>query len=365
MSPEHGTRNSEPRTRNSESETRNSELGTRNSACAVLRAEDLVKYFPVTQGTFVWSRSFVRAVDGVNLYLRQGEVLGLVGESGCGKTTIGRMLARLLEPTRGRIVLQDAPAGAAREDRKESGGRPGRRERLSFHRRVQMVFQDPYSSLNPRMTAGAIVAEGLEIHGLARGKAKWDRVAQLFRETELDADSLRRYPHEFSGGQRQRIGIARALAIEPRIIIADEPVSALDVSIQAQILALLERLQQERGLSYVFISHDLSVVAHISHRVAVMYLGRIVETGTRDQVFFDPLHPYTQALLKAAPKPDPSRKGQRVILQGETPSPAAPPPGCHFHPRCPKRFEGCDVFDPRLTEYKEGHHVACRLYENE
>lgn len=321
----------------------------------VLLVQHLTKFFPIKRGFFGREVAQVRAVDDVSFYLRPQETLGLVGESGCGKTTTGRLILQLIRPTRGEVNLLGS----------ENLADLSNRELLPFRRKMQMIFQDPYSSLNPRMTVGSIIGEALTIHKLARGRQKTERVQQLLREVGLNPGSMKRFPHEFSGGQRQRIGIARALAVEPQVIIADEPVSALDVSIQSQIINLLQRLQQERGISFVFIAHDLSVVGHISHRVAVMYLGKLAEIGPKLDLFERPLHPYTQALLAAVPKPDPNKRGPRAILQGDVPSPVNPPSGCPFHPRCPYRFEPCDRVIPRLKKHDEGHYVACHLYDPE
>ena len=314
-----------------------------------LEVRDLVKHFPVRGGLLKRQRNVVRAVDGVSFAVRRGETLGIVGESGCGKSTLGRVAMKLLEPTAGRILIGGADVthlapGAMWEHR----------------RRIQLVFQDPYSSLNPRLSAGTIVGEPLENFGLARGSEKDERVAQLFRRVGLRPEAMRKYPHEFSGGQRQRLGIAKALAVNPDIIVADEPVSALDVSVQAQVLNLLIDLQDEYRLTYLFISHDLGVMRHVSHRIAVMYLGRIVELTDKRTLFSRPLHPYTEALLAAAPIPDPTkRKARRRIVQGEVPSPTNPPSGCHFHPRCPYVLPACRTIDPPLVEVLPGQRVAC------
>jgi len=309
-----------------------------DGARALLQVRDLQKWFPVRKGLFSRVAGQVKAVDGISLDVHQGETVGLVGESGCGKTTVGRLILQLIEATRGDVRLNGSPTLCALSPR----------QLLPYRRRMQMIFQAPYSSLNPRMTVGTIIGEALAIHRLAAGEARRRRVEELLEQVGLAPEAVRKFPHEFSGGQRQRIGIARALAVEPELIVADEPVSALDVSIQAQISNLLERLQREMNLAYIFISHDLSVVGHLARRVFVMYLGRIVEEGAKTDVFSRPLHPYTRALLTAVPQPDPERKSKRIILEGDVPSPLNPPPGCHFHPRCPMRFGPCDSDAPIL-----------------
>jgi oligopeptide/dipeptide ABC transporter ATP-binding protein len=325
----------------------------RNEPDAVLKVLNLSKYFPIRKGFFSRVTGQVRAVENVSFFLRPKETLGLVGESGCGKTTTGRLILQLIRPTKGEVHVQGSPDLAGLSNR----------QLLPYRRRMQMIFQDPYSSLNPRMTVGSIIGEALTIHKLASGRKKVERIQELLREVGLNPSAIKRFPHEFSGGQRQRIGIARALAVEPEVIIADEPVSALDVSIQSQVINLLERLQNEYGLSYVFVAHDLSVVGHISHRVAVMYLGRIVEIGAKIDLFESPKHPYTQALLAAVPKPDPNKRGTRAILSGDVPSPANPPSGCVFHTRCPFRFEPCDKVVPPLRRMEGEHFTACHLYD--
>jgi oligopeptide/dipeptide ABC transporter ATP-binding protein len=297
------------------------------------------------------AREFVKAVDDVSFHIAPGETLGLVGESGCGKTTLGRAIVRLVEPIAGSVSLDGT-------DVTRMNGAAMRAQR----RKLQMIFQDPYGSLNPRMTVEDIVGEALDIHRLAENKsARKERIAELLKAVGLDATYARRYPHEFSGGQRQRIGIARALAVEPRLIVCDEPVSALDVSVQAQIINLLQDLQQQRGLAYLFIAHDLAVVEHISQRVMVMYLGKVVELADAKAIIRAPKHPYTQALISAVPVVDVESKRQRIILPGDVPSPIHPPPGCPFHPRCPIAEERCRVEIPPLREIAPGHFAACHL----
>ena len=319
------------------------------SDAPVLEVEGLVKHFPIHGGLLQRQVGAVRAVDGVTFSIRRGETLGLVGESGCGKSTIGKVVLKLIEPTAGRIVLAGEDVTALK---------PG--AMWTHRRRIQTIFQDPYSSMNPRLPSGTIVGEPLENFGIARGKARDEQVAQLFRRVGLRPEAMRKYAHEFSGGQRQRLGIAKALSVNPDVIVADEPVSALDVSVQAQVLNLLIDLQEEYGLAYLFISHDLAVMRHISHRIAVMYLGRIVELTDKRTLFTQPLHPYTEALLSAATAPDPKRRGLRKkIVQGDVPSPANPPPGCHFHTRCLYATAECRVTAPPLLEVAPGHHVAC------
>jgi peptide/nickel transport system ATP-binding protein len=317
----------------------------------LLEIRDLKKHFPVDEGLFSRHKEAVKAVDGVSLTVEEGETLGIVGESGCGKSTLGRTILRLIEPTSGEIIFQGKNLLALSQ-----------RELRDTRRQMQIIFQDPYASLNPRMRVGDIVGEGLEIHRLARGKAKRERVMELLHQVGLREDHYGRYPHEFSGGQRQRIGIARALAVNPKFIVADEPVSSLDVSIQAQIINLLQELQEKMHLTYFFISHDLRVVEHISHRVAIMYLGKIVEIAKSETIYQDAKHPYTRALLSAVPLPDTSRKKERTVLEGDVPSPVHPPPGCSFHPRCAHREAICDKSEPPLDFDARGHGVACHVF---
>jgi oligopeptide transport system ATP-binding protein len=316
----------------------------------LLEVRDLRKHFPVRSGLLQRAHGAVHAVDGVSFDLAAGETLGVVGESGCGKTTLGRLVLRLIEPSAGTIRF-------AGDDLLGLDGEALRRKR----RELQLVFQDPFGSLNPRLRVGAIVGEGLEVHGLAHGAARRDRVLQVLERVGLRADAYDRYPHEFSGGQRQRIGIARALAVEPRLVVADEPVSALDVSIQAQIVNLLQDLQEERGLAYLFIAHDLRVVEHISHRVAIMYLGRIVELSESRELYANPRHPYTRALLSAVPEIDPTARRERIALRGEVPSPINPPTGCRFHPRCAFAEARCRNEEPVL-QGRDDHRVACHVF---
>ncbi len=323
-----------------------------NGSTDLVQVRGLKMHFPVTQGVVIKRTvAHVKAVDGVTFSIKRGETLGLVGESGCGKSTTGRAILQLYKPTAGEVLFQGT-------DLTRLNGEEMRRMR----RKVQMIFQDPYASLNPRMTVGDIIGEPIGVHNLRQGRAAIrERVQELLELVGLNPYFINRYPHEFSGGQRQRIGIARALAVEPEFVVCDEPVSALDVSIQAQVLNLLEDLQQRLGLTYLFIAHGLAVVKHISDRVAVMYLGKVVELAEGKKLYAMPMHPYTQALLSAAPIPDPSveKRRQRVILEGDVPSPLNPPPGCHFHTRCPIAIERCKSEEPPFEDYGDGHYVAC------
>jgi len=320
----------------------------------LVQVKELKMYFPITQGIVIQKHvGDIKAVDGVTFNIHRGETLGLVGESGCGKSTTGRAILQLYTPTAGEVHFEG----------EEITGLKGEHLR-KMRRRMQMIFQDPYASLNPRMTVGNIVAEPLEVHNILRRSERRDRVKELLEVVGLNPYFINRYPHEFSGGQRQRIGVARALALNPDFIVADEPISALDVSIQAQVINLLEDLQAQFGLTYLFIAHDLSVVRHISDRIAVMYLGKLVELADRHTLYENPMHPYTQALLSAVPIPDPviEEKRQRIILEGDVPSPANPPKGCNFCTRCPKAFEPCYETEPDFRELEPDHWVACHLY---
>jgi oligopeptide transport system ATP-binding protein len=321
----------------------------------ILEIRNLKKYFPIMHGTVIPRHvGDVKAVDDVSFDVRRGETLGLVGESGSGKTTVGRTVLRLYEPTAGRIIFEGQDLMLLSEG-----------DLRRMRQRMQMIFQDPYASLNPRMTVGSIVAAPLEVHRVARGRVKHDRVQELLDLVGLNPDFVNRYPHEFSGGQRQRIGIARALAVNPDLVICDEPISSLDVSIQAQVVNLLEDLQKELGLTYIFIAHDLSMVRHISDRLAVMYLGKIMELADRDEIYLRPLHPYTRALMSAVPLPDPdiAKKRKRIILEGDIPSPSNPPKGCNFSTRCPMVREHCREDEPEFREIQPGHWTACHYAE--
>ena len=326
-------------------------------AKVLLEVRDLKKHFPIQRGFLKRTVGYVKAVDGVSLYIKDGETLGLVGESGCGKTTTGRCILRAIEPTSGEIIFRDKNLGKVnvRELEKE--------DLKQVRRNMQMIFQDPYSSLDPRMTLLQIVGEPLIVNKVAKGRDLEDRVAELLKVVGLRPEYMRRYPHAFSGGQRQRLGIARALALNPQLIVADEPVSALDVSIQAQVLNLLQDLQEEFNLTYLFVAHNLSVIEHISDRVAVMYVGKLVEMTETEELFLNPKHPYTEALMSAVPKPDPRLRSERIILTGDVADPADPPSGCYFHPRCRYAQERCQVEEPVLREISPEHFVSCHRAE--
>jgi len=320
----------------------------------LLEVQGLKKYFPIQKGLFSTIQGYVKAVDDVSFSINKGETLGLVGESGCGKTTTGRSLLRLIEPSEGHILFEGTDLMSLEKE-----------ELREIRKEIQIIFQDPYGSLNPRMTVGGMLSEALKLHNIVPKNRIQDRVAELLETVGLSPRHARRYPHEFSGGQRQRIGIARALSVEPKFIVCDEPVSALDVSIQAQIINLLQDLQKEFGLTYLFIAHDLSVVEHISDRVAVMYLGKIVEIADRNELYANPMHPYTKALLSAVPVADPDFSKQRTVLTGDVPSPANVPSGCYFHPRCPVARDDCSQELQHLEELAPGHQVACMYAQHD
>src|SRR3990172_845772 len=317
---------------------------------SLVEVRNLVKYFPVKGGILQRTQAWVKAVDDVSFTVRRGETLGLVGESGCGKTTVGRLILKRIEPTSGHILYDGKDLAALRE-----------RDMKPFRKRMQIIFQDPFSSLDPRTPIGDSIGEGLRVHGVNDARQRRHQVLEIMKRVGLEDYHARRYPHEFSGGQRQRIGIARALILRPDLIVCDEPVSALDVSIQAQVLNLLRQIQKDFGLTLLFIAHNMSVVEHISDRVAVMYLGKIVEVAQRDEMYANPQHPYTQALMSAIPMPDPTLKRERIILKGDVPGPLNPPGGCRFHPRCPLAIDICSKVEPPLIDLGGGHLAACHL----
>jgi peptide/nickel transport system ATP-binding protein/oligopeptide transport system ATP-binding protein len=327
-------------------------INSSNDNYDLVVVKDLVKYFPVRSGIMQRVTAWVQAVDKVSFTIKEGETLGMVGESGCGKTTVGRSMLRLIEPTSGSVFINGEDIVQMRPQSLKAA-----------RRNMQIIFQDPYASLNPRMPIGESVMAGLQIHNIGHPKERWDIAINMLKKVGLEDYHARRYPHEFSGGQRQRIGIARALALQPKFIVCDEPVSALDVSIQSQVLNILKDLQAEFGLTYLFIAHNMSVVEHISDRVAVMYLGKMVELTGREELFRNPLHPYTKALMSAIPIPDPTVKRERTILKGDVPSPLNPPKGCRFHPRCPIAVDQCSQQEPEFKELSPGHWVACWLAE--
>ncbi len=336
-----------------EETTLNSANGSDKKRPKLVEVNNLVKYFPVRSGLFQRVSAWVKAVDDVSFFIYEGETLGLVGESGCGKTTVGRTILRLVPATSGSVIFNGQDVFSLNASSLKN-----------MRRNIQIIFQDPFSSLDPRMPIGESIAEGLRIHTKESAQERYDIVVEMLTRVGMRADHARRYPHEFSGGQRQRIGIARALALRPKFIVCDEPVSALDVSIQAQVLNILRALQKDFGLTYLFIAHNLSVVEHFSERVGVMYLGKMVEMATREDLFADPLHPYTQALMSAIPVPDPTLKRQRIILEGDVPSPLNPPSGCRFHTRCPLAFDKCSQEEPPFKNYGNEHYAACWLLES-